>query len=147
MNKDSLDIFKKYSDKPSTKNSAIVSVVDSYDHREVSREINDFNIELRKQKITCDKFDNSKEDMLEKCQLFIESNKSIIQQQIEQLHFLEIELPKYVLQNKENAGTDSELNELLKSKEYIDITDKIRTIKSTIHKLKSFLVEEGLHNF
>ena len=65
MDKDSFDIFKKYSDKPSTKNSAAVSVVDSYDHREVSREINDFNIELRKQKITCDKFDNSKEDMLE----------------------------------------------------------------------------------
>lgn len=147
MNKDSLDIFKKYSDKPSTKNSAIVSVVDSYDHREISRQINDFNIELRKQKITCDKFDNGKEDMLEKCRLFIDSNKTIIQQQIEQLHFLETELPKYILQNKENAETDSELNELLKSKEYIDITDKIRTIKSTINKLKSFLVDEGLHNF
>lgn len=147
MNKDSLEIFKKYSDKPHNKNSAIISVVDSYERNEVSRDINDFNIELRKQKITCDKFDNSKEDMLEKCRLFIESNKSIIQQQIEQLHFLEKELPKYIMKNKENAETDSELNELLKSQEYIDITDKIRTIKSTITKLKSFLVEEGLHNF
>tara|TARA_Y200000002_G_C22619951_1_gene637721 strand:+ start:446 stop:889 length:444 start_codon:yes stop_codon:yes gene_type:complete len=147
MNKDSLEIFKKYSDKPSTKNSALVSIVDSYDPQEVSRDINDFNIELRKQKITCDKFDNSKEDMLEKCRLFIESNKSIIQQQIDQLHFLETELPKYILKNKENAETNSELNELLKSNEYIDITEKIRTIKSTINKLKSFLVDEGLHNF
>ena len=49
MDKDSFDIFKKYSDKPSTKKVLTVSVVDSYDHK-VSREINDFNIELKKAK-------------------------------------------------------------------------------------------------
>ena len=147
MDSDSLKIFKKYSNKKPIQDNAFINLSGNYDYREIDKELNDLNSELRKQKITKEKYSEGTEDILDKCKRFIQENSKRIEEQVAQIKYLENELPKLVNENKENAEVNQELKDLINSEEYNIITDQMRTIKTTILKLKNFLVEEGIHSF
>jgi hypothetical protein len=148
MDASTLDIFKKYSNKKIEQdNNAFINLCGSYDSGEVEKDLKDLNSELRKQKITSEKFAEGNEDILEKCTKFIQDHAKRIEEQVEQIKFLEQELPKVVHGNKENAEINSDLKDLINSDEYKIITEQMRTIKTTVMKLKNFLVEERIHNF
>ncbi len=147
MDSDSLKIFKKYSNKNPIQDNAFINLSGNYDYREIDKELNDLNSELRKQKITKEKYSEGNEDILDKCKRFIQENSKRIEEQVAQIKYLENELPKLVNENKENAEVNQELKDLINSEEYNIITDQMRTIKTSILKLKNFLVEEGIHSF
>ena len=49
--------------------------------------------------------------------------------------------------NKENAEINEDMNELINSDHYVNLTNKLRSIKTNISKIKNFLVKEGIHDF
>ena len=39
------------------------------------------------------------------------------------------------------------MSELISSPEYVELTNKLRGIKTNIAKIKNFLLKEGIHDF
>ena len=73
MDSDSLKIFKKYSNKKPIQDNAFINLSGNYDYREINKDLNDLNSELRKQKITKEKYSEGNEDILDKCKRFIQN--------------------------------------------------------------------------
>ena len=118
-----------------------------YDRKKVDREIKDLDLELKKQLILSEKFDNNNEEMLHKCTDFLDENGDIIEKQYNKIHEINGLLKETVHKNQEQAEINDDLKELINSEEYMQITAKMSNIRSTINNLKDFLEEEGIHSF
>ena len=144
------DIFNKYI-KPSHHNldNSFINQFASYEKNEVNKDIKDLELELKKQKILSNKFKNTEESkqMLTTCKKFIADNSSTITNQHSKIMELNTELTKLILENKHNASINTELSDLINSEEYSQITSQMRELKTSIQKLKNFLVEEGVTDF
>ena len=139
------NIINKYKiGKPN--NNAFLGLSGGYNPNEINREIDDFNTEYEKQQITSEKFGNS-EELYEKCKLFSKEYTELIEKQAEELALLAKNLPTIVKINKENAEINEDMNELINSDHYVNLTNKLRSIKTNISKIKNFLVKEGIHDF
>ena len=139
------NIINKYKiGKPN--NNAFLGLSGGYNPNEISKEIDDFNTEYEKQQLTSEKFGNS-EELYEKCKLFSKEYTELIEKQAEELALLAKNLPTIVKINKENAEINEDMNELINSDHYVNLTNKLRSIKTNISKIKNFLVKEGIHDF
>ena len=139
------NIINKYKiGKPN--NNAFLGLSGGYNPNEINKEIDDFNTEYEKQQITSEKFGNS-EELYEKCKLFSKEYTDKIEKQAEELALLAKNLPTIVKINKENAEINEDMNELINSDHYVNLTNKLRSIKTNISKIKNFLVKEGIHDF
>ncbi len=139
------NIINKYKiGKPN--NNAFLGLSGGYNPNEINKEIDDFNTEYEKQQITSEKFGNS-EELYEKCKLFSKEYTELIEKQAEELALLAKNLPTIVKINKENAEINEDMNELINSDHYVNLTNKLRSIKTNISKIKNFLVKEGIHDF
>lgn len=142
------NLFKKYGSNNNSKlNNSFVNLAGGYDVSEIDNDIREFNAELKKQNITNDTFNDDNEIVLDKCKKFIENYADSISKQSEELARLSKELPNIIKNNKAKAEVNEDLKELIASSEYVDISNKLRDMKTNIQKLKLFLVEEGIHNF
>jgi DNA repair ATPase RecN len=141
------DLINKYRTPPKIKsNSAFVALSGGYNPDEINKEIDEFNDEYEKQMITSEKLNNS-EQSLDKYKNFSKDYADKIHQQSEQLAFIANELPKLIIQNKERAELNDEMNELINSEEYVHLTQELRQIKTNVQKIKKFLLKEGIHDF
>ena len=138
------DIMKKYT-KP--QNNNFINQFASYDKKKINKDIKDLNLELKKQLILSEKFDNNNEEVLNNCTNFIKENGEIIEDQHNKIHEISTLLMETVQKNKEQAEINNELKELINSEEYSEVTTKMKDIRSTINELKNFLEEEEIHNF
>ena len=139
------NIISKYKiGKPN--NSAFLGLSGGYNPNEIDKEISDFNIEYEKQQITSEKFSNA-EDLYEKCHTFSKQYTDKIEKQAEELAHIANNLPNIINLNKENAEINEDMNELINTEHYIQLTNKLRSIKTNISKIKNFLVKEGIHYF
>ena len=139
------NIINKYKiGKPN--NNAFLGLSGGYNPNEINKEIDDFNTEYEKQQLTSEKFGNS-EELYEKCKLFSKEYTELIEKQAEELALLAKNLPTIVKINKENAEINEDMNELINSDHYVNLTNKLRSIKTNISKIKNFLVKEGIHDF
>ena len=105
----------------------------------INKEIDDFNTEYEKQQITSEKFGNS-EELYEKCKLFSKEYTELIEKQAEELALLAKNLPTIVKINKENAEINEDMNELINSDHYVNLTNKLRSIKTNISKIKNICI-------
>ena len=127
-------------------NNAFLGLSGGYNTDEIDKEIDDFSAEYEKQQITSEKFGNS-EEIYEKCQVFSKEYSDKIEKQAADLAILAKSLPTIIKVNKENAEINEDMNELINSEHYINLTEKLRSIKTNISKIKNFLVKEGIHDF
>lgn len=152
MNNDSIpkvaDLLSKYT-KPSKRkvNKAFINLSGGYNKNEFEKELQELQNEYEKQEATSEKFGHDSEQILAQSKKFIVENGDIIAEQADRLQFLETELPKLILENKKKIEINEDLIELIDSEEYVDITSKMRSMKTSIQKLKHFLVQEGIHDF
>ena len=140
------DILNKYSSKKNKSNNAFVALSGGYNPDEIDNQIEEFNNEYDKQIIASEKFKDS-EKSLEKCKQFTRDYKDKIYEQAEQLNFIVNQLPNLIISNKEQSMHNQEMNELINSDEYIELTNKLRNIKTNVAKIKNFLLKEGIHDF
>jgi chromatin segregation and condensation protein Rec8/ScpA/Scc1 (kleisin family) len=140
------DILNKYSSKKNKSNNAFVALSGGYNPDEIDNQIEEFNNEYDKQLIASEKFKDS-EKSLEKCKQFTRDYKDKIYEQAEQLNFIVNELPNLIISNKEQSMHNQEMNELINSDEYVELTNKLRNIKTNVAKIKNFLLKEGIHDF
>lgn len=140
------DILKKYGNNSRNLKNSFINQIGSYQSDEVNKEIEDFKLELRKQQILSEQFNEGDQSMLDNCKN-INSQSAIITKQADNLEDIGKQLREIILSNKEKANINSELNELINSEEYNVITGKLRSIKTNIQKIKSFLIDEGIHDF
>ncbi len=140
------DILNKYSSKKNKSNNAFVALSGGYNPDEIDNQIEEFNNEYDKQIIASEKFKDS-EKSLEKCKQFTRDYKDKIYEQAEQLNFIVNELPNLIISNKEQSMHNQEMNELINSDEYVELTNKLRNIKTNVAKIKNFLLKEGIHDF
>ena len=139
------NILNKYKINKS-KNDAFLGLSGGYDPNEIDKDINDFSSEYDKQLMTSEKF-NESGDILEKCKSFSSNYSEKIEHQARELAILAKELPNIIKKNKENAEINEEMNELINTEHYKELTSKLRGIKTNISKLKNFLVKEGIQDF
>tara|TARA_B100000963_G_scaffold342420_1_gene343248 strand:+ start:2045 stop:2482 length:438 start_codon:yes stop_codon:yes gene_type:complete len=140
------DILNKYSSKKNKSNNAFVALSGGYNPDEIDNQIEEFNNEYDKQLIASEKFKDS-EKSLEKCKQFTRDYKDKIYEQAEQLNFIVNQLPTLIISNKEQSMHNQEMNELINSDEYVELTNKLRNIKTNVAKIKHFLLKEGIHDF
>ena len=140
------DILNKYSSKKNKSNNAFVALSGGYNPDEIDNQIEEFNNEYDKQLIASEKFKDS-EKSLEKCKQFTRDYKDKIYEQAEQLNFIVNQLPTLIISNKEQSMHNQEMNELINSDEYVELTNKLRNIKTNVAKIKNFLLKEGIHDF
>tara|TARA_B100001093_G_scaffold19887_1_gene17886 strand:+ start:2061 stop:2498 length:438 start_codon:yes stop_codon:yes gene_type:complete len=140
------DILNKYSPKKNKSNNAFVALSGGYNPDEIDNQIEEFNNEYEKQILTSEKFKDS-EKSLEKCKEFTKDYKDKIYDQAQQLSFIVNQLPKLIMINKEQSLHNKEMNELINSEEYVELTNKLRNIKTNVAKIKNFLLKEGIHDF
>ena len=140
------DILNKYSSKKNKSNNAFVALSGGYNPDEIDNQIEEFNNEYDKQIIASEKFKDS-EKSLEKCKQFTRDYKDKIYEQAEQLNFIVNQLPNLIISNKEQSMHNQEMNELINSDEYVELTNKLRNIKTNVAKIKNFLLKEGIHDF
>jgi chromatin segregation and condensation protein Rec8/ScpA/Scc1 (kleisin family) len=140
------DILNKYSSKKNKSNNAFVALSGGYNPDEIDNQIEEFNNEYDKQLIASEKFKDS-EKSLEKCKQFTRDYKDKIYEQAEQLNFIVNQLPNLIISNKEQSMHNQEMNELINSDEYVELTNKLRNIKTNVAKIKNFLLKEGIHDF
>jgi len=147
---DITNILNKYKSSKSPKNTtnknAFIGLSGGYNPKEIDKELDDFNTEYHKQKITAEKFTNN-EDLLEKCHLFSKDYSTKVEEQSRELELLVKELPNIIKYNKEQSEINVEMSELISSPEYVELTNKLRGIKTNIAKIKNFLLKEGIHDF
>ena len=140
------DILNKYSSKKNKSNNAFVALSGGYNPHEIDNQIEEFNNEYDKQLIASEKFKDS-EKSLEKCKEFTRDYKDKIYEQAEQLNFIVNQLPNLIISNKEQSMHNQEMTELINSDEYVELTNKLRNIKTNVAKIKNFLLKEGIHDF
>lgn len=140
------DILNKYSSKKNKSNNAFVALSGGYNPDEIDNQIEEFNNEYDKQLIASEKFKDS-EKSLEKCKQFTRDYKDKIYEQAEQLNYIVNQLPNLIISNKEQSMHNQEMNELINSDEYVELTNKLRNIKTNVAKIKNFLLKEGIHDF
>ena len=141
------DIDKKYSlPKKITNNSAFIGLSGGYNVNEINKELDEFNNEYQKQKTTAEKF-NGTENLLENCQAFSKGFSKNIEEQSDELNLLVTELPNIIKYNKEQSEKNAELCELMDSPDYVNLTNKLRSIKTNVAKLNKILLKEGIHDF
>ena len=128
------NILNKYKINKS-KNDAFLGLW-GYDPNEIDKDISDFSSEYDKQLMTSEKF-NESGDILEKCKSFSSNYSEKIEHQAKELAILAKELPNIIKKNKENAEINEEMNELINTEHYKELTSKLRAIKTNI-LLKNF---------
>lgn len=141
------DIDKKYIlDDNLNNNSAFIGLSGGYNADEVNKELDDFHNEYIKQKQTAEQF-RQNENLLENCQAFRKGYSKNIEEQCEELNVLVTELPNIIRYNKEQSKKNTKLRELINSPDYVNLTNKLRSIKSNVAKLNKILLKEGVHEF
>tara|TARA_Y100000813_G_C24040862_1_gene294493 strand:+ start:293 stop:733 length:441 start_codon:yes stop_codon:yes gene_type:complete len=146
MNEDIGNILNKYINNKSDNNDSFVNLIGGYNKSETDKDIKDLDNELKKQIKTNNTFNNN-EEILDNCKTFMSDYSKIINNQYNEINNLMIELPKLIKENKSKIGVNEELKTLLDSNDYINLSAKLREMKTNIQKLKLFLVEEGIQNF
>tara|TARA_Y100000389_G_C17352990_1_gene459494 strand:+ start:652 stop:1086 length:435 start_codon:yes stop_codon:yes gene_type:complete len=141
------DIDKKYSlpDKH-TNNNAFIGLSGGYNVNEINKELDEFHNEYIKQKITANQF-RENENLLENCKSFRKGFSKNIEEQSEELDILITELPNVIRYNKEQSKKNIKLCELMDSPDYVNLTNKLRNIKTNVAKLNKILLKEGIHDF
>ncbi len=147
MNENIGNLLNKYiKTKKINNNDSFVNLIGGYNQLETDKDIKDLDNELKKQIQANDTFNNN-EEILDNCKTFMSEYSQIINNQYNEINNLMIELPKLIKENKSKIGVNEELKILLDSPDYINLSAKLRDMKTNIQKLKLFLVEEGIQNF
>ena len=126
----------------------IITQLSNYNHNDIDIQIKKFEKILDNQKnlfkILSSK--NSNENK-KKIELFIEDNEELIEEQSTLLNNLLLDLKTIYNNNNKLVKESHEYSELVKSKKYSSIADKIRNINKSCEDINYFLQNSGILNF
>lgn len=132
----------------SQKEPDIITQLSNYNHNDIDIQIKKFEKILDNQKnlfkILSSK--NSNENK-KKIELFIEDNEELIEEQSTLLNNLLLDLKTIYNNNNKLVKESQEYSELVKSKKYSSIADKIRNINKNCEDINHFLQNSGILNF
>ena len=129
------------------KDTDIITQLSNYNHNDTANRIKEFEKILvnqqNLQKILLNK--NSKQDK-QKIDTFIQDNSNLIDQQFHKLIQLNRDLKNITESNHELMKHSEDYNNLINSKNYKDIANKIRDINKNCSEINHFLVNTGILN-
>jgi len=127
------------------KDTNIMSQLPSYNIKDTDYFINNLENELDQQKTLQMILENKDFDkQLKNIKTFIDNNSDKIDKQLENLKDLSGNIQNIVLENEKLQENKADLKEILNSKQYNDIANKMREIKMEKEKIRSFLREKGI---
>lgn len=121
------------------KASAFIHQMKTYNKHDINKEIAVFEEVLKQQEELSKDYELDNKDIVDDCKDFFEENNELIEEQHYKMEQLNKYIKSTVERNKKNAEINTELNELVNSKEYIKSVDRMREIKENINNLKEFL--------
>ncbi len=127
------------------KDTNIMSQLPSYNIKDTDYFINNLENELDQQKTLQMILENKDFDkQLKNIKTFIDNNSYKIDKQLENLKNLSNNIQNVVLENEKLQEDKADLKEILNSKQYNDIANKMREIKMEKEKIRNFLREKGI---
>lgn len=127
------------------KDTNIMSQLPSYNIKDTDYFINNLENELDQQKTLQMILENKDFDkQLKNIKTFIDNNSDKIDKQLENLKDLSGNIQNIVLENEKLQEDKADLKEILNSKQYNDIANKMRAIKMEKEKIRNFLRERGI---
>jgi hypothetical protein len=127
------------------KDTNIMSQLPSYNIKDTDYFINNLENELDQQKTLQMILENKDFDkQLKNIKTFIDNNSDKIDNQLENLKNLSNNIQNVVLENEKLQEDKTDLKEILNSKQYNDIANKMREIKMEKEKIRCFLREKGI---
>ena len=127
------------------KDTNIMSQLPSYNIKDTDYFINNLENELDQQKTLQMILENKDFDkQLKNIKTFIDNNSDKIDKQLENLKDLSGNIQNIVLENEKLQEDKTDLKEILNSKQYNDIANKMREIKMEKEKIRSFLRGKGI---
>ena len=127
------------------KDTNIMSQLPSYNIKDTDYFINNLENELDQQKTLQMILENKDFDkQLKNIKTFIDNNSDKIDKQLENLKNLSNNIQNVVLENEKLQEDKADLKEILNSKQYNDIANKMREIKMEKEKIRCFLREKGI---
>ena len=127
------------------KDTNIMSQLPSYNIKDTDYFINNLENELDQQKTLQMILENKDFDkQLKNIKTFIDNNSDKIDKQLENLKNLSGNIQNIVLENEKLQEEKNDLKEILNSKQYNDIANKMREIKMEKEKIRNFLREKGI---
>ena len=127
------------------KDTNIMSQLPSYNIKDTDYFINNLENELDQQKTVNMILENKDFDkQLKNIKTFIDNNSDKIDKQLENLKNLSENIQTVVLENEKLQEDKADLKEILNSKQYNDIANKMREIKMEKEKIRCFLREKGI---
>jgi hypothetical protein len=127
------------------KDTNIMSQLPSYNIKDTDYFINNLENELDQQKTLQMILENKDFDkQLKNIKTFIDNNSDKIDKQLENLKNLSGNIQNIVLENEKLQEDKADLKEILNSKQYNDIANKMREIKMEKEKIRCFLREKGI---
>jgi len=127
------------------KDTNIMSQLPSYNIKDTDYFINNLENELDQQKTLQMILENKDFDkQLKNIKTFIDNNSDKIDKQLENLKNLSGNIQNIVLENEKLQEDKADLKEILNSKQYNDIANKMREIKMEKEKIRGFLREKGI---
>ena len=127
------------------KDTNIMNQLPSYNIKDTDYFINNLENELDQQKTLQMILENKDFDkQLKNIKTFIDNNSDKIDKQLENLKNLSNNIQNVVLENEKLQEDKADLKEILNSKQYNDIANKMREIKMEKEKIRNFLREKGI---
>ena len=127
------------------KDTNIMNQLPSYNIKDTDYFINNLENELDQQKTLQMILENKDFDkQLKNIKTFIDNNSDKIDKQLENLKNLSNNIQNVVLENEKLQEDKADLKEILNSKQYNDIANKMREIKMEKEKIRCFLREKGI---
>ena len=127
------------------KDTNIMCQLPSYNIKDIDYFINNLENELDQQKTLQMILENKDFDkQLKNIKTFIDNNSDKIDKQLENLKNLSNNIQNVVLENEKLQEDKADLKEILNSKQYNDIANKMREIKMEKEKIRCFLREKGI---
>jgi len=121
------------------KDTNIMSQLPSYNIKDTDYFINNLENELDQQKTVNMILENKDFDkQLKNIKTFIDNNSDKIDKQLENLKNLSGNIQNIVLENEKLQEDKADLKEILNSKQYNDIANKMREIKMEKEKIRGF---------
>jgi hypothetical protein len=143
-NKDDMEDFTKQLNMLE-KDTNIMSQLPSYNIKDTDYFINNLENELDQQKTLQMILENKDFDkQLKNIKTFIDNNSDKIDNQLENLKNVSGNIRNIVLENEKLQEDKADLKEILNSKQYNDIANKMREIKMEKEKIRCFLREKGI---
>lgn len=117
----------------------------TYDPISIDASISQFENELNEE-IVLNKTlnDTNSDDKIIEATKFVSEYGPKITEQFTKLTQLDSDLRDIVVTNKEMQSQDAEFDKLMNSETYLDLAEKMASMKQIISSLDSFLVEQGV---